>query len=86
MRSALLNTEMGLVIQSPALASRLARHFDQELREEAYEVRPLQAGACVEWIERAGGAEVRHEDEPGTGFLRRAWLGFLSVLPIDWML
>jgi putative cardiolipin synthase len=86
MRSALLNTEMGLVIRSPALASRLARHFEEELRSDAYEVRPSQEGGCVVWIERSDGAELRHENEPGAGFLRRMWLGFLSLLPIDWML
>ena len=86
MRSALLNTEMGLVIQSRALAGRVARYFDEQLREQAYEVRRRESGGCVEWIDRADGAELRHEKEPGTGFLRRAWLAFLSVLPIDWML
>ena len=86
MRSALLNTEMGLVIESRALAARVARYFDERLGADAYEVRPSEGAGCVEWIEREGGVEVRHEKEPGTGFLRRAWLGFLSVLPIDWML
>jgi cardiolipin synthase C len=86
MRSALLNTEMGVLIESPALAARVARHFDERLGADAYEVRPRESGACVEWIERAGGTELRHENEPGMGFVRRAWLGFLSLLPIDWLL
>ena len=86
MRSALLNTEMGLVIQSPALAARVARFFDERLRTDAYEVRPRESGACVEWIERTGDAQTLHENEPGTGLLRRAWLAFLSLLPIDWLL
>jgi len=86
MRSALLNTEMGLVIRSPALAARIARYFDEQLRADAYEIRRRESGACVEWIERTRDAELRHETEPGTGFVRRAWLAFLAVLPIDWML
>ena len=86
MRSALLNTEMGLVIRSRALAGRIARFFDERLVEAAYEVRTRAKDGCVEWIERARGIEVVHATEPGTGVLRRAWLGFLSLLPIDWML
>jgi len=86
MRSALLNTEMGLVIQSRALAGRLSRFFDERIPQAAYEVRPRSEGACVEWIERTPQGEVRHANEPGTGLLRRAWLGFLQLLPIDWLL
>jgi len=85
-RSALLNTEMGLVIASPLLAGRLAALFEREVPALAYEVRARPEGDCVEWIERTGGGEVRHDTEPGAGWAKRAWLGFLSILPLDWML
>ena len=85
-RSALLNTEMGLVIASRDLAGRLGKLFDEELGEVAYEIRALPDGHCVEWIERTPAGEIRHATEPGTGWGRRAWLGFLQLLPIDWML
>ena len=84
-RSARLNTEMGLVIESPALASRLAATLDQGLAQNAYELR-LSPGGSIEWIERVGTSEIVHEDEPRTGALRRAWIRFLSWLPIDWLL
>ena len=51
----------------------------------AYEVR-LDADANLVWIERTPSGETRHATEPGTGFLQRAFIGFLSLLPIDWML
>jgi putative cardiolipin synthase len=86
MRSALLNTEMGLVIRSRGLAQRIARVFDERVREAAYQVRARAEGGCVEWIEWSAAGEVVHENEPGTGFVRRAWLGLLALLPIDWML
>jgi len=84
-RSALLNTEMGLLIDSPALAQRLARALDERLPRAAYEVR-LAKGGGLEWIDRAGGSPARLTAEPGTGPLRRAWIGLLSLLPIEWLL
>jgi len=84
-RSALLNTEMGLVIESRTLAARLSDAFDTWIPTHAYEVRGRPDGS-LEWIERSGAGEVRHETEPGMGPIKRAWLGFLSLLPIDWLL
>ena len=87
-RSARLNTEMGVVMDSTALAARLSEAFDRDIPELAYEVR--LAGDKLEWIERtkAGEAagEVRHTSEPGAGLLKRLWIDFLSVLPIEWLL
>jgi putative cardiolipin synthase len=86
LRSALLNTEMGLVISSPALAGRLGTVFDDFVPANAYEVRAKASGACVEWIERTASGDVSHETEPLSGWGRRAWLGFLELLPVDWLL
>ena len=85
-RSALLNTEMGLVISSPTLARHLGRVFDDAVPANAYEVRPREGQDCVEWIERTAAGELRHDTEPGTSWGRRAWLAFLAALPLDWML
>jgi putative cardiolipin synthase len=84
-RSALLNTEMGLLIDSPALGGQLAEAFDRGAPRAAYEVR-LGADGGLEWIERTPAGETRHDTEPGTGPLRRTWIRFLSVLPIEWLL
>ena len=85
-RSARLNTEMGLLIDSPALAARLAASFDNEIPKEAYEVRRDAVSGNLEWIERKRAQETRHTSEPGVGILSRAWLGFISILPIEWLL
>jgi putative cardiolipin synthase len=84
-RSALLNTEMGLLIESPALAARLARGFDDVVPKAAYEVRLAAAGG-LEWIELTPSGEVRYGADPGTGPLRRGAVIFLSILPIEWLL
>ena len=86
LRSALLNTEMGLVIGSPALAQRLADAFDKAVPLAAYEVRLRPGGGGLEWIERTASGEKRHESEPGAGWFRRFTVEVLSTLPIDWML
>ena len=84
-RSARLNTEMGVVLESPTLATRLARAFDDAPRY-AYEVRLMGDGRGLEWIERTGEGEVHHSSSPHAGALRRLWINFLSVLPIEWLL
>jgi putative cardiolipin synthase len=38
------------------------------------------------WIERQEGESVRYDSEPGTRFWQRAWVKFLSVLLIEWLL
>ena len=85
-RSAHLNTEMGLVIRSRALARRLSDGFENAIPLNAYEVRPVEGEACIEWIERSAAGQTRHATEPGTGWGKRALLGIFSALPIDWML
>ena len=85
-RSARLNTEMGLVIQSATLARQLAKAFDTEVPRLAYEVRLKPDGQCAEWIERGQSGELRYDADPGTSAARRAWIRFLSLLPIEWLL
>jgi putative cardiolipin synthase len=80
-RSARLNTEMGVVLESATLATQLARTLDSELPGKAYEVRLTPEGK-LEWIDGA----TRFSSEPDSGVLRRLWIDFLSILPIEWML
>jgi putative cardiolipin synthase len=85
-RSARLNTEMGVVLDSPPLASRLSEAFDKTIPRTQYEVRLAADGESVEWVEQTAGGEVIHRASPETGLMRRAWVRFLSVWPIDWLL
>lgn len=84
-RSAMLNTELGFVIESPALASEVAATFDHVIPERAYELRLADDGA-ITWTERSNGDTTTHTREPGTGPLQRMVIGILSMLPIDWLL
>ncbi|MFZ4688265.1 MAG: phospholipase D family protein [Polymorphobacter sp.] len=83
-RSLRLNTEMGLIIDSPVLAGRLQDMFSDGVADIAYEVR--LAGRRLQWIERVDGVEIVHRHEPGTGPLQRAIMALLSHLPVKWLL
>ncbi|OIJ39861.1 phospholipase D family protein [Massilia timonae] len=84
-RSIHLNTEMGMVIDSPALARRLTETLDRTLPTRAYEVKLDDRGSVI-WLERRGDQVIRHEKEPGTSWFKRAAVKALSWLPIDWLL
>jgi putative cardiolipin synthase len=79
-RSARLNTEMGIVHESPVLAGRIAAALDAGIARIAYEVRLGADG--LEWID----GDVVHRSEPGTGPLRQMGLSLLTILPIEWLL
>ncbi|MBC5783824.1 phospholipase D family protein [Ramlibacter sp. USB13] len=83
-RSIALNTEMGLVLESPALAGLLADAFRDTIPRDAYEVR--LEGSQVVWMDRTAQGELRHTRTPETGVLRTLWMGLLSLLPIEWLL
>lgn len=85
-RSARLNTELGLIIDSPRLAEAIGGTFDRDVPLVAYEVKLTGSGDLV-WVERfAEGPPVEYTSEPHTGFFKRALIQVLSVLPIDWLL
>ena len=85
-RSARLNTEMGVLIESRTLAQRLAGAFDDSVPRAAYEVRLRADGQGLEWIERSATGETRYDTEPGTSWTARGKVDLLSILPIEWLL
>jgi putative cardiolipin synthase len=86
-RSAKLNTEMGVVIDSPLGASEVAEVLDLGAQTLAYEVRLAPDGQNLVWIDRDDAGNVReHTVDPEAGWSQRLVVGFLAGLPIDWML
>ena len=79
------NTELGFVIDGPALAQRIGQVFDQRVPADAYRVR-LDAGGQLVWDEQVDGATVHHTTEPGASLLKRLGVRVLSWLPIEWLL
>lgn len=84
-RSARLNTEMGLLIDSPRLAAELERTFAEDVPERAYSVHLDDHGGLY-WIERSESGTVRHEHEPHTSVWKRMGVAILARLPIVWLL
>lgn len=85
-RSFFLNTEMGVVIESPTLAKALASAFLDNFSQASYTPK-LAEGENLVWEEIGpNGIVVRHGSEPGTNIFSRLWLQFLGLLPIEWLL
>jgi putative cardiolipin synthase len=85
-RSELLNTEMGVVFRSPRLAQQLAQAFEQGIQRAAYEVRLAPDRRSLQWLDRSATDEILHDTEPQTSWLKRAGVGAMSRLPIEWLL
>lgn len=84
-RSAYLNTEMGLVIESPLLAQGIHDAFATLVPLQAYQVL-LSPDRQLYWIEQSDAGERQHETEPGTSLLSRAGVRFFTLLPLEWLL
>ncbi|NMM89434.1 hypothetical protein B2J88_34700 [Rhodococcus sp. SRB_17] len=87
-RSARLNTELGLVIDSPALARHIERAFDVQIPRHSYRVQ-LSADGALQWREAPaapGAPPTVHTVEPGSSWLSRWGLRALALLPIEWLL
>lgn len=84
-RSASLNTEMGLVIESPVLAQKIAAAFAGEIPGRSYRVRLNEAGA-MEWLEPHENGVIVHKSEPGVSWSKRFAVAVMAVLPIEWLL
>ena len=85
-RSAALNTESGVVIESPALAEKISDAFDS-LSNRSYTLHLNDKGA-VEWHDSASATAAAqvYRTEPKTTWFKRASVKFLSWLPIEWLL
>ena len=82
-RSANINTEAGLYVESPELAEQVAAFMDEGVRpDNSYRVSLDEEGDLV-WVTEIDGEEVRYDDEPETTFGQRFLSDFISILPID---
>lgn len=84
-RSVRLNSEMGLLISSPALAAALSETLDRVLSRSAYEVR-LGPDGSLEWIETTASGVVRYDVEPQASLARRLGAALASMLPLESLL
>ena len=82
-RSAVINTEAGLYIESPELAKRLTAYMAAGVvPANSYRVFLDPKGDIV-WETERNGQRVRYRDEPETGFRRRFVADLWKLLPIN---
>lgn len=87
-RSKYLNTEIGLLIDSPALSRDVAARFESLTQlENAYHVSIDEASTArsprLLWTTRRDGKTVSYRDEPARNARQRVQMRLLSLLPLD---
>ena len=82
-RSSTLNTEIGVMIDSPEIANQAAKIMDEGvLPDSAYHVTLDKDGRLV-WSAENNGEKVQYGSEPGTSTWARLLFGFVGMLPIE---
>ena len=85
-RSALLNCEMGFLIDSPDLASRVTATFANNLDKLAYRPQLTPEGKMV-WQETTPeGKQVIYQEEPGATWFQQIAIVIIGILPVEWLL
>lgn len=83
-RSARLNTELGFIIDSPALAGEITKAFADRIPQRAYAV--TIARNRLNWSGCESDRPIVYTSEPGTSRLKRLMIRLLGSLPIEWLL
>ena len=87
-RSAVINTEMGVVIKDPELSQQISQNLDKHLPQMAYKVE-LDENNRLTWTGQNPQAphEIqRFDTDPGTSWFKRLMVRIMSWLPIEGLL
>lgn len=86
-RSARLNTEMGIVVDSQALCEMLGSGVDESLLDAAYQVildtDPATGRESLQWVTREDGVIRTYTSEPGMNAWDKFKQGVLRLLPVE---
>ncbi|HWY26247.1 MAG TPA: phospholipase D-like domain-containing protein, partial [Nevskia sp.] len=87
-RSMHLNTEIGLIIDSPVLAQQIAARFEamvQPVNSYRLGLSPNEAGGSpgLVWHTREGTSDVDYDTEPARSGWQRTKVWMLALLPLD---
>jgi putative cardiolipin synthase len=85
-RSVVQNTEIGVVIESPEIADRMASNFDEHIDEVGFRLTLEDDGQGVEqlrWHGLVDGKTTTFSSDPHTSFWRRFGIGFMRLMPIE---
>lgn len=84
-RSAKLNTEIGVVLNSPVLAQGIHQTMGQNINDYSYELK-LQPNQEISWIKAYNGKTKIYKKEPRMHWWQKSGLIFISWLPIEWLI
>ncbi len=85
-RSAYINTEVGLVVESEALQAQIQQVLDEYLPVIAYELK-LDASGELIWLDhQANGQTIVYRHDPQTTRFQRRIMKWVAYLPIEWMM
>lgn len=85
-RSAMLNCEMGLLIDSETLAKKIGDAFDGPLDQVSYRPQLTPENKMI-WKESLADGDMNiYQEEPGATWLQQIALTVIGTLPVEWML
>ncbi|MCF6311383.1 MAG: phospholipase D family protein [Verrucomicrobiales bacterium] len=84
-RSAIENTEIGIILDSPIISSKLAILFEQQLERGSYRLELSNGKLLWHQVEKNGNIKTYHKD-PHTTFFQRLAPRLMGLLPIEWLL
>lgn len=85
-RSIVQNTEIGVVFQSPVIATKVAESFDEHIEDAAFrlELETDEHGReHLLWHGRINGEQTTLKHEPNTSFWKRLGTSLMKWLPIE---
>lgn len=80
LRSAYLNTEAAMIIDSPELAEELAAQILENMQHQNSWQVLLEADRLV-WLADIDGQKTFLQEEPSSNWLKRTQAGFFKLLP-----
>lgn len=85
-RSAYLNTEVGLVLESEQLQNDVYQSLDRYLPQIAYELK-LDKNDQIIWLDhQANGSIQTYHYDPETTQFQRFIMKTVSLFPVEWMM
>lgn len=85
-RSAILNCEMGFLIDSPVMAEQVASAFAGPLAIVSYQPQLTPEGKMI-WREPISDTRSDvYQEEPGASWLTQVSLAIIGLLPVEWLL
>ncbi len=81
-RSAYINTESGVIIDSPEIVAPLVERFEEIIPQHAYELFLNERGHLT-WRTEIDGEVVEYKTDPEASLWQRMLAGMLGWLPID---